>query len=240
MVAKLKSVWKNQISQLAFKAAIFGLLLLWFGYGHSLPAAAALVVGVMWLYFKPFFNPVAMLRPFSVFLILAFWTTTVTFSYIAVVFLAFLFFVILGLKNLILVRRKGWRAFLDISLLYLGFLNFFLLDKSSLFFLKWGGFLVVFYLLFGDLLRTVRAPDDKVGVVGGVLTLIAAELLWVVSWLPIGFLASANLMILVSLLMVDLLAGYFKGKLRQKMIIKDLMVFLVLLAVVLLTSRWTL
>lgn len=229
MVAKLKSVLQNPISQSAFRAVIFGLFLNWSPF-FLVPAA-------IWLYFRPIWNSFAFIWSFILLLFLSLWTistvTTFVFSWLVIIFFSFLFFVILGLKNFVFIERKKWYFFLSFSLFYAAFLNFFLVDKSSLFFFKWFILLVVVFLLFRELL-------EKRNLVSLVLALIIGEFLWVISWLPIGFLNSANLMILLVLLFADLTINHFWHRLGKRLIIKDLLFFFALLALIFLTSSWRL
>jgi len=229
-VTALKSVWKNQRFQLAFKAGIFGLAL---SYSSWLGAPVAI-----WIYFRSFFyHSFAFLRLFIVFLILAVVTVH---NWFVIIFLSALFYLILGLKDLIFIKRRYWRVILSFLLFYLVFLNFFLIDQSSFFALKWLGFLLLIYLLVRDLLKTLLMPLPGVVVAGWLLALIIGELLWVISWLPIGFLNSANLAILSLLLLASLTINHFWGTLRKKIVIRDVGLFTILFIVIVLTSKWVL
>lgn len=252
MAIALKSVWQNLKFQSAFKAVLFGLSLI---YSFWLAAPVA-----VWFYFRPFFYSFVHLKLFLVFLIL----TGLTFAHFdgggiswlapipvlgtvsgpAAAVFAGLFYLILGLKNLIFVKRRYWYLILNLSLLYLVFLNFFLIDQSTGFALKWLGFLALVYLLIRDLLIGPMGLVGPIGPVGpitvaaGVLTLIIGESLWLISWLPIGFLNSANLAALFLFLLMDLTINHFWGTLRRRLVLKDLGLFLGLLIVIFLTSKW--
>ena len=233
MAIALKSVWQNPKFQLAFKAVLFGL-----GLAYS-PWLGVLIA--CWFYFRPFlYNPFALFRLLVVFLILAVVTAG---GWLAVTALSILFYLILGLKNLIFIERRYWRLILSFSLFYLVFLNFFLIDQSSWFGLKWLGFLLLVWLLIRDChtLVIARSRATKQSLVSSaVLTLLAGEVMWIISWLPIGFLNSANLAVLFMLLLFDLTVNHFWGTLRKKLILRDFLLFLGLLIVILGTSKWIL
>ena len=251
METKLKYLSKNPIFQLAFRAAVFGLLLFWF-YQIETPIAVfflLLMTGI--LYFRSLHNALAFLPSLVILLVIALGTTviitTTSFSFLLATFLAFLFFVILGLKDLVLIKRRSWYLFLNFSLFYLVFLNFFLIDKSSLFVGKWLLFLVLIFGLSRELLMVLIAPAEesktkrtRLLVTSVVMTMIVGQLIWLVSWLPISFLSSANFMILVIFLFSDLSLHHFWGKLRKRIIFKDLLLFLILSLVILLSSSWRL
>ncbi len=251
METKLKYLSKNPISQLAFRAAFFGLLLFWFYQVGTLTAIFFLLLATAILYFRSLHNALIFLPSLIILMIIAFGTTAIItstlFSVLLASFLAVLFFLILGLKNLVLIKRRGWYLFLNFSLFYLAFLNFFLIDKSSLFVGKWLLFLVLVFGLSRELLSVLIASseDNKVKsnrllIASVVMTMIIGQLLWLVSWLPIGFLSSANFMILIVFLFSDLFLNHFWGKLRKKIIVKDLLLFFILSSVIFLASSWLL
>lgn len=231
MATVLRSVWKSPKSLLAFKGGLFGLSFLYSPW-------LAVPMG-LWLYFKPlFYHSFTLLRLFCVFLIIVI-TTSV--SWLSAVVFGFLFFVILGLKNLIFIRRRYWRLLLVFSLFYLVFLNFFLINQSSFFALKWLGTVFLLVLLMQDLIRALITPVTANMIVAGWLSaFLLGQAVWIISWLPIGFLNSANLAVIMALLLVDLNVNYFWGTLRRGLIVKDLALFLVLFLIILGTSQWKL
>ncbi|HCX45353.1 TPA: hypothetical protein DGT35_02000 [Patescibacteria group bacterium] len=251
METKLKYLSKNPISQLASKAAVFGLLLFWFYQVETLTAIFFLLLVTGILYFRSLHNALVFLPSLVILLIISLGTTviitTTSSSFLLAAFLSFLFFTILGLKDLVLIKRKSWYVFLNFSLFYLAFINFFLIDKSSLFVGKWLIFLVLAFSLLRELLMVLIAPSKENRVKNNrllaaslVMTMIIGQLLWLVSWLPISFLSSANLMILIVFLFSDLSLHHFWGKLRKRIIFKDLALFLIFSLVIFLTSSWLL
>ncbi len=230
MAAGLKLVLNNQIFQLAFKVFISGLALLWSPW--------AFLVAALWLYFRPLLNAFTFFYSFAVFLFLALWMAGADIFLLRIflaAFFSFLFFIILGVKNMVLVNRKKWHAILIISLIYLLLISYFIVDKSQWFFLSWLLFAGLIFILVRELFTAVLPPVFIL-----VVVFIISQLLWVVNWLPIGFLNSSNLVILSILLLLDLLANYHQKNINRRLLIKDIGVFLFLLAIIFLTSSWTL
>lgn len=229
MVTKLKSVLTNPISRLLFKAALVGFTFLWS------PIAAALFS--LWFYFRPLFYAFNYLSLFIIWLAMLFWLPV---NWMTAVFLSFLFFILIGLKDLLLIEKSRWRLVLSFSLFYLVFINFFLLDKSSFFTLKWLVSLLLILFLFNYIFK-LFLPEliGKLGIISLIATLIIGEFFWVISWLPLGFLNAANLMALLTFLVSDLIIHYYRRSLGKRLLIKDSILFIVLFLFILLTSQWT-
>lgn len=221
MGIKLQSALKSPILQLAFKSALVGLgffYSLWLGW---------LIAG--WFYFRPSFNSSAFLSLFALFLFLSFMDPYL----LVLIILSVLFGILLGLKNMVLVNRQLWRSVLIFSLFYLSFLEFYEIG-NFLFPLKWLLFVFIVWLLFVELFKGFL--DQPHRVLSLTSALIIGELMWIINWLPIGFLSSANITILAVFLIADLAAYYYRKKLSQKLIIKGIVLFFILLILVLLTS----
>ena len=128
MAGKLKSISKRIHWSLVVKAGIFGAA--WF----STPFPLFLLVAA-WLFFVPLFDPLRLFLQFAVVLVIAAFLPETAFS---ALFLATLFFLLLGIKELVFInRRAAYETFLFI-LLFVIFLNFFshftrFVDQSALF-----------------------------------------------------------------------------------------------------------
>jgi len=242
MAAKLGLVLKHPISPLAFRAAIFALLLYWLRAG-TLPAAVFFILGASWLYFRPLFNSSTFIIALAVLLALAGLIVPQLsgaglglVSHAAIIYLAFLFFILLGLKNLVLVRRDRWYLLVSFSLFYLLLLNFFLIDRSSWFIGKWLFFGLLALGLFWELLKiTAGQSGRKITAAALILTLIISQLLLIISWLPLNFAGSANLAMLAVFLLADLALNRSPSK---KLVARDLLIYLALSAAVLLGAGW--
>lgn len=237
MEAKLKSLLKNPRSILLFKAVLFGVLLA-FAKGWAIPAA-------IFFYAKPVFNTFSFLCSFLLLMVLSLsLINTVSggwFFVLASGGLAFIFYLILGMKNLVFVRRNRWNYVLHILLFYSTFVLFFLSDKSDLFFLKSLGVFAVAVLLFREFLKTAAENFPNLrGLFSWTLALLVWQAIWAIGLLPIGFLNSANLATLLVFVIGDLAINHFKNALNRQLIYSELSLFAVLALLILATSRWSL
>ncbi len=225
MATRLRLALKNQIFILTFKSFVFGLFLYFYNTNPSLIWGGAFITVSFLLYSRPLFNFTSHSSLFFVLLFLALWIGGIG-SWITNIswwLLTLSFGVLLGLKNLILTHRYYWHYFVSFTASYLLFLNFFILDKSNWFWLKWLMTVILIFLLFKDLLL----PE----VLSGVTALMIGELLWITAWLPIGFLSSANLLILCLLFIVDVF-GY------KRLSLKNFGLFIILIIIILGSSYW--
>lgn len=225
MAIKLKLALKNPIFTLTFKSLVFGFFLYLYNANPNLIWGAVFLLVSFWLYSRPLFNVSSYFPLFLVLLFLSFWMGLAD-GWITGAswwFLTLSFGILLGLKNLILTHRYYWHYFISFTASYLLFLNFFLLDKSDWFWLKWIVLVFSIFLLFKDLLSPA--------ILAGLLVLVIGQLSWVISWLPVGFLSSANLLMLFLLFMVDIL-GY------KRFSAKNFGLFVLLLAIILGSSYW--
>lgn len=223
MAGKFRLTLRNQVWRSAFKALLFGLALFFFYLNPSLWRALLFVIISGWLYSRPLFNSLAYLPLFSALLILSFWLWPSPPYQLPLVFLlSFSFWALLGLKNLYLTYRQYWSYFISLLLSYLTFLNFFLAAKTF-FFWHWLLLLIVVALILKNIF------DDKLVTALGAL--IIGQLLWAVAWLPIGFLASANLLFLTTLLLLD---SFY----QERLLSRDLALFALLAVLILGTSYW--
>lgn len=224
MATKLSWTLRGPGWRLAFKAVVFGLLLYFFYLDPSWWRALFFLIFTFWAYGKPLFNFLAFLPIFLVMLVLSFWfVLSRVEGLLTAVILAAGFAVLLGVKNLILTHRQIWLYLLAIFLSYGLLLNFFLLNQGDLFWLEWLLTTLLLLLLFkntfGEWLLAAAAA------------LLLGELLWVVSWLPIGFFSSGNLVFLTGLLL-------FQSFHQERLRLRHLSLFGLLTLIVLISSYW--
>lgn len=227
MATRLKLILKKPIFGLAFKGLVFGAFLYFYYLNPSLWRGLIFAVAAFWLYNQPIFNFSSLLPTLLVLLSLALGIGEQAglLNLISLAVLTFLFAIILGIKNLILINRLAWHYFITFVLSYLVFLNFFLLDKSSFFSVKWLAALLLIVLLFRDIFSQ-RATV-------AIMALLIGEIIWLTNWLPIGPLSSANLSMLCLVFLVDALHYH-------RLEWKKVGLFIVLLFVVLFSSYWRL
>ena len=153
---------------------------LWWGVAYVLVA--------FFLYMRPIFNSSAVLPLFFGVLVMPFFFPLNLGIIVAGLFsiaLTFLFFAVLGIKNLILTNRKAWREGSAYLFSYILFLLFFMQTISGTFWLIWLWAVVSIFLALCLIMRDYRWALPCTALIG--------ELLWVTAWLPMGFIGSANL-----------------------------------------------
>ena len=165
---------------------------------------------------------------------LLFWPILLIFSAV--------FYLLLGIKDYFFVKRARLYFVSTLAIFYSIFNIFFLADKSELFFLKFGLVILAAFILFKEWLAIIPSfhfPEREF-IAASVAAFLVAQLLWAVALLPIGFISSANLMLLFVFSAADLLLKHFTGTISKKFIIQHLAFFLVLSALIFWTSNWTL
>ena len=153
---------------------------------------------------------------------------------------SFLFFLILGIKEILFVKRSRIYYIAALLLFYALFVIFFLADKSSFYIFKYSGIIVASFLLFREWLAIVSVfhfPKREF-ISSLVAAFIIAQLLWAVALLPIGFIMASNLMLLFTLILGNFLFAHFTGNLSKDFIIQYSVLFLFLVSLIACFSWW--
>lgn len=242
MEPRLKSLFRGQQSALLLKTLIFGLLLglAWAG-NFALPASLAFIVGAAFSYGSPASNSLKYSAAFIILIFLALFLGSRMLGGQAgiLIFLIFsaLFYILISLKSMFFVYRDEWHYFLTIALLYGLALTFFLINKSNFFFAQIIGFFLGIFLIVKELFRA--DANAKSDFFAWITALLAIELAWSISFLPIGFLSSANLAIISIFLIIDTLRKHQKGKLSRYAILANITGFVALVILIFAGSNWS-
>ncbi|MDE2001342.1 MAG: hypothetical protein KGI60_02105 [Patescibacteria group bacterium] len=253
MEEKLKSVLKNLLQRqrnqasLFLKSLIFGGALAWASAGgFSVAGGTAFAVLAVVMYFSPLAERYPTKGAFAVLLGVAmiaaqflhetpFWLPMSVVS-------AALFAAVLGIKEYLFIQRSRIYYVTALGLLYLAYLLFFLSDKSAYFLPKYGAVIIAAYLLFREwlsVISTFQFPKrERVAALVGAF--LVAQLLWATALLPIGFLNSATLMLLVTFTIGELLVNYFLQAANRRFLYQLLTVSGILFLIICWTSGWTL
>ena len=160
----------------------------------------------------------------------------------AILFFSVIFYLILGIKNFMFIRRSRLYYVSALLLFYSIFSLFFLTDKSELFLLKYGLVFLASYFLLREwlaLISTFQYPErERVAALLGAFLIL--QLLWATALLPIGFLNSANLMLLFTFVIAELLINHFLGTINKNFLIQHGVFFGILFAIIYWTSSWVL
>lgn len=242
MAGKLKLILRLIPWSLAARAFLFGLAWL------TLPFGLFLVVA-LYFYLVPLFKPLKFGWPFLALLVLMsplFFEKTAGVTFIA----ATIFFLILGVKDLVLLRRKSsyGLAILGLSLILLG--DFFYgvsgdfrwttpfkaLALSLTWFLLWKGW-VDYRESF-----TIQESEDRkrAGVALGVAALMMWQVIWALLFLPLGYVSQTAVAFLAALVILELVVAHLGGTLSRRRILADFTIFFVFLTFALTSARWEL
>ena len=236
MATKLKLVLQNPKLRLAFKALAFaGLIILLRFQNFNLVSIALFAAGAIFLYIKPLFRTFELLLPFAVLAVVALLITNLiawgVYFWIAVIYFTALFFILLGIKDLVVVRREFWRRFLNLALIYPVFLLFFFQNETS-----YGIKILLLFLALLILLKELlkkRLPT-------WVLALFLIEGVWAIALLPLGFISAANLAVLTYWTLTEFAINYQTGLLTRHRVLTHATIFVVLLVLIFAFSKWSL
>jgi len=223
---------------LALKAAVFGgLLVIASGAKQShWPLALLFILAALYFYFRPSLNVGQFFASFLVLITTATLIMSLRGGAEAIfiplsLFLGFLFFLLLGIKNLIFVKREPFYYLLNGLLLLVIFILFFWSAQSHLFFVK---YLLVFFaiaFLFKEFLNFFipeSLHSQKRNLVVWGTAFLVLQLLWVISLLPISFLNAASLSLLIMLILQDFIVHHFSGTISRQLVLRNITVFLIL------------
>ena len=234
METKLKSVLKNLTLRLAFKAAGFGALLFFAGLANfGFFSSFLFLAGAVFLYTRPLFRTVEFLPLLFLLSIVSLKGAKLVdgtdYFLPAVLFASFLFFLLLGVKDFILIRRVAWQRFLNCALAFSVFLIFFYYAQEF-FALR----LVLLFLAALFLLKNLF----KNRVFYWLIAFFLLQCAWVLSLLPIGFINAAVLLLLAYFILIDLTSHHLEGELTKRRILTDVSIFVILTIIVLAFSKW--
>ena len=235
METRLKLVFQSQKLKLASRAAIFAALLALVKIsGFNVLPTFLFLAGSVFLYASPLFKTVELIKPLLVLIavsLLSVWAIPGNLLILLAGYCALLFYLLMGVKDLVFIQRAIWYRVLNAALAYQIFLLFFYYGQSN-YLLRVIPLLIAFWLLLGDFLK--KKP------VYWLLVLILIEIVWAISLLPFGFLSGASLALAVYFVALDLTSRSLDNSLTKKIILIYATIFVSLMLVILGLSRWTL
>ncbi|PIR87771.1 MAG: hypothetical protein COU10_02775 [Candidatus Harrisonbacteria bacterium CG10_big_fil_rev_8_21_14_0_10_45_28] len=236
------------------KATIFGLAVLIVElYNFPWPMSLGFIVLALILYFNPLANARRLFFTFLFLLIFTFLITTkfaidipktsaVYPSVAFAVFFAALFYLLIGIKQLLFIRRAQAYYLLYLSVLYQGFLLYFASEKTDALPAIFKFLLLVLFLfhIIREFFRINNQSKTRfLTATVFSLTLVNLEIIWAISLLPIEFTSAASLATLFAFLSTETIRRYFQEELTAKFLRYSLLVSVSLFAVILAFSRWT-
>ena len=231
---KLRAVPESGMGSAALKAAVVGLVWMLLPYWVFLLA-------ILGFYFIPIFKPHSLLLPLGAILFFAAifpenWWMALT--------LAALFFLILGVKDLILVNRSQAYEVLAWFIVFLAALNFFIrfdrLDKPML---AWSWVIAAVFAITLKNAASFASPapivwNRRSAVIFGVIGLILWQWLMAIFFLPMNFLLQSALLMLVAIILAEILLDYFGEKLSSRRLLIYFSLFFVAMVVGLAATPW--
>jgi len=237
MAIKLKSILGRIHWSLVLRAVIFSLA--WF----LLPFWIFLLIAA-YFYFYPFFRPLTLALPFFLLVIFA---AIENQSLPLAVFFAVVFYLILGIKDLILINRKPIYEILVLLLSFLMFVRFFAQFDG------WAGAgaplcglaaAAVFVFLSRGFLRYETSLEEEAarGKHRGVALGLVGILLWQFSlailFLPINFLYQAAILFLLATTGLEFASDYLSNRLTRQRTLTNFSVLLGVLVIILGSASW--
>lgn len=217
---------------LIFKAFIFGL-------GWLLLPFWMFLLVALYLYLVPFFQPFNLIVPYIMTIAAA---AALPYGLWFAIFLGVLFFLLVGIKNLILVNRfenHQLMVFLLFFLLFFGFFSGFenwqkWTSSAALF-----GVAAAFFLLFRELADYYPdAPDGKKILVAGIGSVLIWQAASAIIFLPLNYFYQTAILFLAAIILTDILLEYLVRKLDRKKILWNFSVFFALMAAILASANW--
>ncbi len=237
MEARLKLISKRIHWSLLLKSLLCGVLA---AYGPNW----LFVLAVLYVYFIPWFRPVRFLVPLLMILACGF---VLPAGPMTMLLVSALTFVLVGIKDLVIIRREdGWEFFTILSLFALG--NFYFVNIHS-----WGvravwgsvGAGVSGLWLFGEL---IRLTDDgrlhfllnkrKLWVLQAISALFISESLLVLTLIPAPFIFQLAIFLVFAAGIVETLLDYLKSEFSFRRILFYLSILFGLTVILLAANNW--
>ena len=236
MEAKLRLALKNPVLLLALRASLLALAIFWLRLGSfGLIKPLVFIFVFLFLYLRPSIGASKHFFSALVLILMVFWTPQVggLMGFYVNLTLSVLGFMLLGVKNLIFVRKQT-AYYLMHLILILGMASLLSLGIIST---------VIFFAFVFMLFREfylVMAPGKPqlLNLISAVEAMLVTQIAWVTSFFPSSFLVSAAFMVLATYLFHDALINYIKDTFTDKIAWRSLWVFLGLSILILLLPVW--
>ncbi|OGY64276.1 MAG: hypothetical protein A3B92_00625 [Candidatus Harrisonbacteria bacterium RIFCSPHIGHO2_02_FULL_42_16] len=255
MAGKLKSACQNLYLRLKqqshwslfLKAVIFAAVLYLAAWSDfRIISSIFFIIAAVVLYARPIFSGYQIWRAFTVLLVVAILGMKIV-SGTALFFpaplaFAFIFYLILGIKDYLFIKRSRIYYIAALLLFYSIFIIFFLADKSDWFAFKYGAVVLASYFLFWEWLGIITSfsfPKREM-VISSAAALATGQILLATAFLPIGFLSAANFMLLFVFILNEFILKHFMGGISREFLIKRLILFFLLAGLIFWTSGWAL
>ncbi len=234
MVVELKSALKNQPLRLALRVALLALVVFWMREeAFSLGLTFLYIALFVTFYLRP---PIHVKHFFPSSLVLLFLPFFVPLfsgvqEFVIIVTWGILWLLVMGVKNVVILRRRESHHIAHIALVaILGLLLFAAFSLALQIFA-----FVLFFLLFREFYLThTDVVRSRLNLIASVGALLVSEIAWIISFLSINFLAGATLMTLSVFAFHNITVHYIKDTLESRTVIRNVTFFAFLVVVILL------
>lgn len=249
MEIKLKSVLKirKQPLLLAVRALLFStsLWLLADREFSGFQLIAFIIIGAV-LYFIPVFQTLLVFPSFLTLMIIgpiamSVFGSQVAYPSLLAGFFGLLFYIILGIKQVVFLNRLKLHHTLHLGLFYFMSILFFAAPGEDLFVIRSLSFAALSYLLLREffLIRGFTR-NSRLRLMSALGSFVIVEGVWVLGLLPIGFINAAGALLVLLFIIEELLTFAHEGRLNKRLVLQELTVFVLLLITIFSFSTWSL
>lgn len=228
MAARLESAARSPALRSALKAALAGLTAYFFRSGTGILGFLIFFIVFWFFYFRPQFQSRQFLASALILFALPLFLPPVgdPTEWLLVLIFAAALFLLLGVKNLVLLKREGSYEALHLLIVF-SLSALYLL--SSLPLLPLVVLFIALFFLFREF-YFVRAPlfPQRLVLAAAALAFVATEIAWLLSFLSVGLLAGAAFLALTAYLFHDILLRHFEGKLSRQIVLRNITLFIIL------------
>ena len=249
-----KFIFSHDLFGVGVKALIFSLTLAAVYNYRSFWSFFFFIAVALYFYFNPFFEAKKYFSSFLIFLVIALLTANYLpviagkWNFFTAVLFGLLFFLFLGIKNLVFINRSLIYEFVNNFLFFSLFIIFFLFNKSNWFFIEYSAAFLAIFLLFRNFLflrdfqREIQAPvsliSAKINLFSASLAVLTSQFILAAAYLPIGFLNLAAVSLVAVLALKDLTISHLYGNLNRPAILKNATMVLIFSVIIFIASKW--
>ena len=233
MVGKLKLALKSPVSPLALRATFLAIAIFWLRTG-DFSFFKFLFFGTLFifLYLKPALGATKFIVSAIVVIVFAPQVSELVGFYVNLA-LSALGFLLLGIKNLIFVRRQNLYYLMHLVLMT-GLASLF-----SLHLIASIPFFVLVFFLFREFF-TVMTPEkpELLSLVAALEGMLVMQVAWVTSFFPTSFLISSAVLVLFTFVFHDALIHHFKNTFSKDVALRSIAIFVALALLILILPVW--
>ena len=232
MVKKLKLALSNPVLPLILKATTLSVLIFYLRIGHfGVWKPALFLLAFFAFYLKPALGVGRYLVSAFTLIILIFYSPQVIglIGFYVNVALSIMGFMLLGVKNLIFVRKQGAYYFMHLTLVagLAGLFSLRLIAPVTL-------FILLFFLFREFYINTVPQRPKYLSLASAMEAMLLIQVAWVTSFFPTSFLVNGSFLVLITYIFHDALMHHFKGEFDKNMAYRSVVLFAAITLLVLL------